>query len=81
MNAAVRATVRMALYAGARTYAVSWVGRSFVYINHLKSMFSSYRNQSIDLHRKSVYWFLYDRNLGRKWKRWPTLKIFWLHWD
>ena len=31
MNAAVRATVRMALFAGARTYAVYWVGGSFAY--------------------------------------------------
>ena len=26
----------------------------------------SYRNQSIDLHRKSINWFLYDGNIGIK---------------
>ena len=26
----------------------------------------SYRNQSIDLHCKSLNWFLYDRDLGHK---------------
>ena len=26
----------------------------------------SYKNQSIDLHSKSMDWFLYDRDLGRE---------------
>ena len=77
MNAAVRATVRMALYAGARTYAVKWVGVSFVYKSF--KVFPSCRNQSVDFRWKSVYWFLYSRNPGCKWKRWPTIKTFWLH--
>ena len=28
-------------------------------------MFQSYRNQSVDLQRKSTDWDLYDRNIGR----------------
>ena len=31
------------------------------------SVFSSYRNQSIDLHSKSIDWFLYEDNSGNKW--------------
>ena len=30
-------------------------------------MFPSYRNQSVDLLRKSADWFLYDGNVGRSW--------------
>ena len=29
-------------------------------------MFPSYRNQSIDLHYKSINWFLYEGNIGMK---------------
>ena len=29
-------------------------------------MLPSYRNQSIDLHRKSIDWFLYEDNTGLK---------------
>ena len=29
-------------------------------------MFLSYWNQSVDLHRKSTDWFLYDGNIGRE---------------
>ena len=29
-----------------------------------RSMFPSYRNQSVDLQRKSTDWFLYDGNIG-----------------
>ena len=29
-------------------------------------MFPSYRNQSVDLQRKSTDWFLYDGNIGRQ---------------
>ena len=32
------------------------------FLTHLRSMFPSYRNQSIDMHRKSIDWFLYDGN-------------------
>ena len=28
-------------------------------------MFTSYRNQSVDLQSKSTDWFLYDGNIGR----------------
>ena len=30
-------------------------------------MLSWYRNQSIDLHSKSIDWFLYEGNTGTKW--------------
>ena len=30
-----------------------------------RSMFSSYRNQAVDLLCKSTDWFLYDGNIGR----------------
>ena len=30
-------------------------------------LFPSYRNQSIDLHNKSIGWFLYEGNTGTKW--------------
>ena len=29
-------------------------------------MFSSYKNQSIDLQCKSINWFLYEENIGMK---------------
>ena len=29
-------------------------------------MFLLYRNQSIDLQRRSIHWFLYDEKIGRK---------------
>ena len=30
-------------------------------------MFPSYRNQSIDVHSKSIIWFLYEGNTGIYW--------------
>ena len=46
-------------------------------------VFPSYRNQSIDLHRKSIDWFLYEGNTGiyciKKFARLvntPTLRKF-----
>ena len=33
-------------------------------------MLHSYRNQSIDLHCKSIDWFLYECNIGQIWVIW-----------
>ena len=35
-----------------------------VYLTHEMPVLYSYRNQSIDLHRKSIDWFLYEGNTG-----------------
>ena len=34
------------------------------YLTHQVPVLPSYRNQSIDLHSKSIYWFLYEGNTG-----------------
>ena len=44
-----------------------WIGWSFIFfhffnLTHSVQMLPSYRNQSIDLHSKSVDWFLYEGN-------------------
>ena len=36
-------------------------------INTLRASVASYRNQSIDLHSKSIDWFLYESNTSTKW--------------
>ena len=33
-------------------------------LTHQMPVLPSYRNQSIDLHRKSIDWFLYEGNSG-----------------
>ena len=33
-------------------------------INPVSAMLPSYRNQPIDLHSKSIDWFLYESNIG-----------------
>ena len=44
-----------------RSYEFSSVIRPF---NQLGASVPSYRNQSIDLHSKSIDWFLYEGNTG-----------------
>ena len=43
-------------------------------------MFPSYRNQSVDLQRKSANWFLHNGKIGRQRVKtkfdFPTLRIF-----
>ena len=39
--------------------------QQFERLNYWVPVFSSYRNQSIDLHNKSVDWFLYESNTSR----------------
>ena len=34
------------------------------YLTHYMPVLPSYRNQSIDLHSKSIDWFLYEGNTG-----------------
>ena len=34
------------------------------FLNPLSVMLPSYKNQSIDLHSKSIDWFLYEGNTG-----------------
>ena len=36
----------------------------FMYFNPLKAIVALNRNQLIDLHRKSIDWFLYEGNTG-----------------
>ena len=38
---------------------------SMINLTLQRPMFPSYRNQSVDLFRKSTDWFLYDGNIGR----------------
>ena len=38
-----------------------------VILTHQMPVLSSYRNQSIDLHSKSIDWFLYEGNTGISW--------------
>ena len=45
-------------------------------LTHWWRMFLSYRNRSIDLQRKSMNWFLYDRDLRHKSK--DSTKLLWL---
>ena len=40
-------------------------GLSFPHPTHLRPMFQSYNNQSIDFQSKSIDWFLYDGNIVR----------------
>ena len=36
-------------------------------LTHLVPVLLSYKDQSIDLHSKSIDWFLYDGNSGTEW--------------
>ena len=36
------------------------------HVNFVIGMLPSYRNQSINLHYKSIYWFLYEANIAVK---------------
>ena len=46
---------------------VSKLQISINYLTHLRTMFHSYRNQSIDLQIKWITLFLYDPNISLKW--------------
>ena len=35
-------------------------------VNKFRSIINAYRKQSIDLHQKSIYWFLCDRSSHRR---------------
>ena len=37
------------------------------FLNHIRSMWHSFRNHSIDMRWKSVNWFLYKSNIGAMW--------------
>ena len=38
-------------------------------------MLPTYRNQSIDLHNKSIDWFLYEVNTGNEWVKRKMINI------
>ena len=48
----------------------------FISLIHLSLIFHLYRNQSVDLHCKSIDWFLYDVNIDPIWTNAfsPTLR-------
>ena len=37
------------------------------HFNPVRAKVAPYRNQSIDLHNKSIDWFLYEGNTGTEW--------------
>ena len=42
---------------------LNWI----LFLTHWMPVLPSYRNKSINLHRKSVDWFLYEGNTGTQW--------------
>ena len=44
-------------------------------LTHVRPMLNSYKNQSIDLQRKLVNLFLYDRNSDIIWVKWWRFQL------